>query len=189
MVKLTKQTIAQALLGYKKKRIDSEKLKPSAVLIPIFRKEGQYYLLFAKRSEKVIFHKGQLCFPGGTYEAYDTNLLQTALREAEEEIGLESRDAEVLGELDDCATRDTNYVISPFVAFIPYPYIFKLDGKEVEQILYIPLPVLIHESRQSCHPTEDEGELDPTYGYEGHIIWGATARILRQFIELLCSKE
>jgi len=189
MVKFTKQTIIQAFKGYKKKRITNEKLKPSAVLIPIFCNDGEYYILFSKRSEKVIFHKGQFCFPGGTYETDDANLLQTALREAKEEIGLEAEDVEILGELDDCATRDTDYVISPFAAFIPYPYTFKLDNKEVEQIITVPLSLLLEESQSRQNSSsEDKGEPEPTYNYNGNVLWGATARILRQFSQLLCAQ-
>jgi len=188
MLKVTKEKIAQVLHNYQKKKISNENLKPSAVLIPIFCKEGEYHILFIKRSQGVNFHKGQFAFPGGNHELHDSNLRQTALREAKEEIGLATKDVEILGELDDCPTLGSGYVISPFVAFIPYPYHFQLDSKEVEEFFSVPLSALMNESnfRQDYYPTGDKAGPGYAYEYEGKIIWGATARIVRQFIELLC---
>ena len=182
-----KQKIQKVLRHYKKKKITDENLFPSAVLIPLFYNEGQYHVLFAKRSDEVNFHKGQVCFPGGGPEPCDSNLLQTALREAEEEIGLKAKDVEILGELDDNITPISNYVISPFVAFIPYPYPFKLNHKEVEEIFFVPLLTLMDDAnfRQGYYPTGDKIGPGYAYEYEGHIIWGATARILKQLIELV----
>lgn len=186
-----KQKIEKILRHYKKKKITDENLKSSAVLIPLFYSQGQYHVLFAKRSDEVNFHKGQVCFPGGGPELRDPNLLQTALREAEEEIGLKAKDVKILGELDDNLTFTSGYVISPFVAFIPYPYPFKLNHKEVEEIFSVPLLALMDEANftQDYYPTKDKIGTGYAYKYEGHIIWGATARILRQFTELLKSKS
>ena len=190
MLQVTKEKIVQVLHNYQKKNISDENLKPSAVLIPMFCKEGEYYILFIKRSEKVDFHKGQPAFPGGNREPTDANLLQTALREAKEEIGLESEDVEVVGELDDCTTLTSGYVMSPFVAFIPYPYPFQVDSEEVEELFSVPLSALINESnfRQDYYPTGDKTGPGYAYEYEGRIIWGATARIVKQFMELLRSR-
>ena len=181
-----KHKIEKALQNYKKKRIVDKNLKPAAVLVPLFYHEGQYHVLFTKRSNEVNDHKGQVSFPGGAYEPADSRLIQTALREAEEEIGLRTEDVEILGELDDGITT-SGYIISPFVSFIPYPYPFKTDRKEVEEILLVPLLVLMDEInfREDYYPTEYKSGPGYVYEYEGHIIWGATARILKQFINLL----
>jgi 8-oxo-dGTP pyrophosphatase MutT (NUDIX family) len=186
-----KRKIEKTLRNYKKEKITDENLIPSGVLIPLFFKGGQFHVLFARRSDEVNFHKGQICFPGGTRQPYDSSLLQTGLREAKEEIGLKAKDVEILGELADSATRTTGYVISPFVAFIPYPYPFKLNHKEVEQVFSIPLSALMNEAnfRQDYYPTENKSGPGYAYEYGGHIIWGATARILKQLIELLCSES
>ena len=178
-----KQKIAEILRHYWKKKITAENLKSSAVLVPLFYDEGQYHVLFTKRSSQVDFHKGQACFPGGRPEPPDSNLLQTALREAEEEIGLKAKDVEILGELDDNPTLTSGYVISPFVAVISYPYPFKADPREVEEIFSVPLSALMDEA----NVRQDRSGLGYTYEYEGHIIWGATARIVKQFTELLKS--
>ena len=176
-----KQQIEKVLRHRKKEKITGENLKASAVLIPLFYNEGQYHVLFTERSDEVVFHKGQVCFPGGTQEPSDSSLLQTALRESTEEIGLEAKDIEILGELDDILTFVTSYVISPFVAFIPYPHSLKTNGREVKGTFSVPLSFLMEEAnfRQDSY----------AYEYEGHIIWGATARILRQFVNLLKSES
>jgi 8-oxo-dGTP pyrophosphatase MutT (NUDIX family) len=172
-----KQRIESVLRHRKKERITGENLRASAVLIPLFYSQGQYHILFTERSDEVVFHKGQVCFPGGSQEPSDSSLLQTALRESKEEIGLEANDIEILGELDDMLTFVTNYVISPFVAFIPPPRSLKTDGREVKGAFFVPLSFLMDEAnfKQDSY----------AYEYQGHIIWGATARILRQFIDLL----
>jgi len=174
-----KQQIQKILRHHRKKKITGENLKASAVLIPLFYNQGQYHVLFTERSEEVDFHKGQVCFPGGTREPSDSSLLQTALRETEEEIGLRAKDVEILGEFDDNVTLTSNYVISPFVALIPHPYPLKADGREIREIFSVPLSFLMDEANFKQESYE--------YEYEGHIIWGATARILRQFIHLLKS--
>jgi 8-oxo-dGTP pyrophosphatase MutT (NUDIX family) len=176
-----KQQIEKILRHRKKEKITGENLKASAVLIPLFYNQGQYHVLFTERSDEVVFHKGQVCFPGGTREPSDSSLLQTALRESAEEIGLEAKDIEILGELDDNLTLVTNYVISPFVAFIPHPYSLRTNGREVKGTFSVPLSFLMDEAnfKQDSY----------AYEYGGHIIWGATARILRQFIDLLKSES
>lgn len=188
-----KQRIAEILLNYSKRKITSKNLKSSAVLVPLFCSEGQYYILFTQRSDEVEFHKGQVCFPGGTFQPGDTSLLQTALRESEEEIGLKAEDVEILGELDDTITVTSGYVISPFVAFVPHPYLFKVDYREIKQILSVPLSAMMDEAnfRRGEDMQTIEGETIPVYycEYKGHIIWGATARILKHFTELLLSES
>jgi len=176
-----KQQIAKILRHHKKRKITDENLRASAVLIPLFYDQGQYHVLLTERSEEVNFHKGQVCFPGGTREPSDSSLLQTALREVEEEIALRAEDVEILGEFDDSVTLTSNYVISPFVAFIPHPYPFKADGREIREIFSVPLSFFMDEAnfkQDSCE-----------YEYDGHIIWGATAGILKQFIDLLKSES
>ncbi len=176
-----KRQIERILNRHEKKKITGENLRASAVLIPIFYDHGQYHVLFTERSDEVDYHKGQVCFPGGTQEPSDSSLRQTALRETEEEIGLETENIEVLGELDDILTFVTNYVISPFVAFILTPHAFRTNGREVKETFSVPLSFLM-DAANFKHDSK-------SYEYEGHIIWGATARILRQFIGLLKSES
>jgi len=176
-----KHQIERILRNRKVARMTDANLKASAVLIPLFDRVGQYHVLFTERSDEVVFHKGQVCFPGGTYQPSDANLVQTALRESAEEIGLQPEDVEILGQLDDITTFTSDYVISPFVGLIPHPYSFKPDRREIKEIFAVPLSFFLDEAnfKQDSY----------AYEYEGHLIWGATARILRQLIGLLRSES
>jgi 8-oxo-dGTP pyrophosphatase MutT (NUDIX family) len=181
------QKLKQTLSQRQKLSISDPQRVPSAVLIPIYRKQGQPYILFIQRTDRVRDHKGQISFPGGAYEEGDENLLQTALREATEEVGLMAGDVEVLGELDDFRTIGSNYVISPFVARIPWPYQFKVDEWETEEIIEVPISALLDESnvRQGKDILDGE-EIDQYYyHYQDNVIWGATARILEQLLGIL----
>ena len=186
-----KREITEILRKHRKTKISDDNLIPSAVLVPLFCKGGQGHVLFTERSGEVKSHKGQVCFPGGVSQPADSSLLHTALRETEEEIGLKAKDVDILGELDDSTTVTTGYVITPFVGFIPYPYVFKANHREITQIFSVPLTVLMDEQNVE---QDWQGVGRPAFGsysyeYEGHVVWGATARILRQFVELLRSES
>jgi 8-oxo-dGTP pyrophosphatase MutT (NUDIX family) len=161
----------------------------AAVLLPLYRHNGDYRVLFTRRSDTVYYHRGQISFPGGGYEPQDVSLQYTALRESAEEIGLQPEDVQLLGQLDDLLTNNSNYLVRPFVGTIPYPYPFKLDTRETAYLIEVPLGFL----RQHNPPTEEvrnhEGRTVQSvfFDYEGHIIWGATAKILKQFLDLLGS--
>lgn len=171
------ERIRKALSRRKAERTVESGLKASAVLIPIYRSDGEYHVLLTERSDEVVFHKGQVCFPGGTREPSDRTLLQTALRESEEEVGLQAEDVEILGELDDVPTFTSNYVISPFVALISHPRSLTTNGREVRGTFCVPLSFLMDEANFKQDSL--------SYEYNGHVIWGATARILEQLIGLL----
>ena len=186
LVKRMKQRLKQVLASRQKQHIIEPGRVQSAVLLPMYYKEGQYYLLFIKRTEKVSEHKGQVSFPGGAYEAEDKTLLETALRESAEEIGLSPGDVQILGALDDTVTITSSYIISPFVGLIPWPYRFEADGEEVDEIFEVPIPALLDEDFM-CQETEvvdGEAITAYTYHYQGRVIWGATARILNQFLDI-----
>ena len=168
-----------------KQRIEDAGRVPSAVLIPLYQKEGQCHIVFIRRTETVTVHKGQISFPGGSRETSDKTLLDTALRESQEEIGLSPDDIEVIGELDDEITTTPNYIVPPFVATIPWPYRFTMNQAEVDEILEVPIAALM--SGDCCKPaieTIDEGIVVDSYNYhyDNRLIWGATARILHKFL-------
>jgi 8-oxo-dGTP pyrophosphatase MutT (NUDIX family) len=155
------------------------------VLIPLFRDRGEYKILFTKRTKTVEAHKGQMSFPGGRIDSRDRSLLDTALREAEEEIGLLPQAVTVLGRIDDARTLSSNYIVHPFVGEIPYPYPFRPNSGEVEKILEVPLRVFFR--GEEILPVEYEGRVyrNLAYPFAGEVIWGATARIMRNFVEIL----
>ena len=179
-----KEKLRQILARREKQRIADPKQIPAAVLVPIYEKDGQYHILFIKRTEWVEKHKGEISFPGGTYEARDKTLLDTALRESAEEINLNPDDVEVLGELNNVSSVKTNYAITPFLAFIPWPYEFKVDGHETEEIIEAPIATLMNIGRSRQELRGSEMVTVYQYDYQGRIIWGATARILAEFLDI-----
>ncbi len=181
-----KERLRQALSQRKKRRVVAASRVASAVLVPIYYKQGQYYILFTKRTEMVKEHKGQISFPGGVYQEEDGTLVNTALRECAEEIGLMAEEVEVLGELDDAVSRTSNYVISPFVGFIPWPYQFKMNSEETEEIIEVPISALQDKGclRQETEIMDGEEVTSYFYHYQEKVIWGATARILHQFLDI-----
>jgi len=181
-----KEKLRQALASRQKMRLSGRGLTEAAVLVPIFCKDGEYHILFTRRSEQVPHHKGQISFPGGARSGDDPGLLDTALRESWEEIGLEAKDAEILGELDDTPTTTSSFNISPFVAFIPCPYEFSLNRYEIDEIFSIPASALLNKAnkKEGCYTFGNEVFVDYSYEYEGKVIWGATAQIVHQFLEV-----
>jgi len=184
-----KQKLRETLHFRKKQCIIDINRAPSAVLLPLCFKQGQYYILFTKRTQKVKYHKGEISFPGGACEAIDNEPVDTAIRETTEEIGLMPDDVEILGELDDTSTISSNYIISPFVAFIPYPYQFRLNRDEAEEIIEIPVAALLEKDclKQETEDTGNEEVILYSYYYQDLIIHGATAKILNQFLDIFVS--
>lgn len=158
----------------------------AAVLVPLFQKEEALHLLFTLRTELVKYHKGQISFPGGAQDE-EESLLDTALREAWEEVGLRAADVTILGEMDDLVTSTSNFLVTPFVSLIPYPYPFKPHPREVAELLEVPLEALLEQRLQDDGAVTDPFGSRPAYKYRDHVIWGVTARMLEQFLDLLSS--
>ncbi len=180
------ERLKQALSQRPKCRLVDDSRAPSAVLIPLLHKNEEYHILFTRRTETVQYHKGQISFPGGAYEAADGTLLNTALRECAEEIGLAPEVVEVLGELDDTPTVTSGFIISPFVGVVREERPLTLHPPETEEILEIPVSALL--DKDCLRPRVDvvNGREITTYAYHcgSNVIWGATARILGQFLEV-----
>ena len=179
--------IKTALYNRNRKTISSKGLVAAAILIPLLHKDNTLNILFTKRSKWVEHHKNEISFPGGTFDKTDKDLLDCALRECEEEIGLIKDDVNILGMLDDFRTMVTHFVVSPFVGYIPYPYSFKISEKEIDEIIIIPISFLTDPSNYML--TEKIGSDNTKYiihnfHYKHHTIWGATAYILKQFLDI-----
>ncbi len=160
---------------------------PAAVLLPLYLEDGRHHLLFIQRTDRVRDHKGQISFPGGAWEEEDESMQATALREASEEIGLAESDVEVLGALDEILTIGSNYLISPFVGVFPWPYEICLDQWETEDAFGVPLAALLDTACLREGRDFIDGQSVPSYfyHYQDRVIWGATARILHQFLGIV----
>jgi len=179
--------VRAAIAAHRKESLAGPNLTKSAVLIPLLFKDNELHVLLTERTLEVRSHKGQVCFPGGTTQRGDGSLLETALREAWEETGLRPEDVDVIGEIDDNVVHSTRYVITPFVGFVPYPYPFRASALETREIFFVPLRVLM-DTAQFYRQERTIGEYyysGPVCDYEGHIIWGATGRILEHLVHLL----
>ncbi len=163
----------------------------AAVLLPI-TDHREPHLLFTKKTASVPHHQGQFSFPGGVVEEGDASRVETALREAWEEIRLPASAVEVLGLLDDTETRATPFIITPVVGIVTDHVDFVPDGREIERVLEVPLRVLRDPAIFHTETWERSGEPHLVYFYrvsEEDVIWGATARILRQFLGLLADED
>ncbi|HZP26824.1 MAG TPA: CoA pyrophosphatase [Dehalococcoidia bacterium] len=182
------QQARQVLSGYEPQLIVDPTLRPAAVLLLLFEAADEAHVLLIERTQNVTQHKGQVAFPGGSREESDADVVETALREAEEEVGLARAEVEVIGRLDDMITR-TGYLVSPVVGvlrpgasreFIPQEW-------EVARVLEVPLGHLADPANFGMMPRELRGRMVElqTFHWGGLQIWGATAEILRGFLDLL----
>ena len=179
-----------AMSGYRPAEIALEGYRDSAVLVLLHEQDDAEHLLFQVRSSSLLLHSGEIGFPGGRRQRDDDTLLDTALREVEEEIGVPRDQIEVFGRIDDGYTNSSNYRIRSYVgALQPGPRSFTIDEGEVFELLEIPLEWLLSEDARGWHGTDNRGTLEaaPAFIYGEHAIYGATWRILNQFIELLDS--
>lgn len=167
---------------------EAKELTPAAVLVLLYEKQGEIHIALTKRTETVADHKGQISFPGGVRDKEDESLEATALREAFEEVGIDPEGVEILGLLDDGLTIATSYIITPVVGALPAAPRFSINPEEVKEVIEIPLSFFQNASQQETTldiPGIPSPPGYPTYHYGEHVIWGATARIMGQFLLLL----
>jgi 8-oxo-dGTP pyrophosphatase MutT (NUDIX family) len=160
--------------------------RPAAVLVPVQERADGDYLVLTQRAEMLNSHQGQVAFPGGRIDARDSDPLAAALRESHEEIGIAPGDVRVLGQLDQ-VTAASNYLVTPFVGLIPHPYEFRLNLSETAAVFTVPIAALLQPGSFKAEPRLfPSNRRDPIYHfyYEGWDIWGATARIIIQLLEL-----
>ena len=164
--------------------------KEAAVLAPIIEQDGEPAILFTKRAEHLGDHPGQMSFPGGGREPADADLQATALREADEEIGLRPGESEIVGGLDDIETV-TRYIVRPFVGRIPDRE-YTPDEYEVAEIVRLPVAALTdlsnYESEHRDHPHYGPIRIH-FFHVNGYTVWGATGRMLAQLLELTTEWE
>jgi 8-oxo-dGTP pyrophosphatase MutT (NUDIX family) len=160
----------------------------AAVLVPIVDR-GEAHLVFIQRSDRVQ-HAGQISFPGGRIDPDDADDLHAALREAHEEVALPPTSVEPLGVLDDTETFATQYVITPWVGLVRGPVAWQPDAHEVERVIEVPVTALLARGCFRVEQWERAGIVRDVYFYEygDTTIWGATARILKQYLDIVESE-
>jgi len=180
------EILKRALAERAVERVDGARLMPSAVMVLLYPKDGEYCILLNKRSEQVEHHKGEISFPGGARDPEDRDSLETALRETEEEMGIKRDDITVLGEMDEVATR-SQFRIQVFAGTIEYPYTFNPSTIEIAEVLEFPVPALMDPVNRRVETRWEDGQPVTTYSYvhQEHVVFGATARILQRCIEML----
>jgi 8-oxo-dGTP pyrophosphatase MutT (NUDIX family) len=178
---------ARKVLAHHRRHIAEESdLTCAAVLLPLLYKTGQWHVLFTRRTQDVEHHKGQISFPGGACEPGDENLAATALRETYEEVGVPPHVVEILGALDDFPTI-TDFMVTPFVGLLPHPLPYRLNPHEVDAVLEVPLSFFTDPAGLRVEQREHQGRIFDVlfWDYGPHTIWGATARILKGFLDLI----
>ena len=161
------------------------KVKCAAVLVPLASVDGEWHLLYTRRTDRVESHKGQVSFPGGACDEGETTPEQTALREAHEEVGILPQDVRVLGRLTNMITI-THFRVTPVVGVVPWPYVFRVGNDEVARVFTIPLEWLAEPRNRWEFPfPERKRALIAYHPYDGELLWGATARMTVDFLNLL----
>lgn len=159
----------------------------AAVLILLYKKEGEWHIPFIRRTVDNHAHSGQISLPGGRYETTDTNLRYTALRETEEEIGVSVNEVETLGNLTSLYIGPSNFNVTPFAGIYTGNDInFVPDKNEVDHIIEVPVKRLMNPESIISHEF-NVGEINfstPCFDIDGDIIWGATAMIINEFLSL-----
>ena len=158
----------------------------AAVLVPLIDRPTGLTVLLTERSADLPDHPGQISFPGGRIEPTDDSAVSAALREAQEEIGMPASSAEVIGYLPAHMTL-TGFAVTPVVAFVSPDFQFKLDTREVSQLIEIPMSYLSNPSSHQFEEREVSGKRLrlPVFDYDGHRVWGATAIMLAELCLLL----
>ena len=161
-------------------------LTPAAVLIPLVAHAGEMTAIFTRRTEHLADHAGQVSFPGGRVEPGDAGPVATALRETQEEIGLEPERIEVIGCLERCDTS-TGFLVTPVVGLVTPPLTFTLDSFEVAEAFEVPLGFLLDPANRRRESVIYRGRKREYFAldYEGRTIWGATARMVISLHEAL----
>lgn len=161
--------------------------RPASVLIPFYEQPEGLSIIFTKRTDHLESHSGQISFPGGGRDPEDRDDLETALRETHEEVGIDPAHVEIWGRMKSRQTTTSGYWVSPFIGQVPYPYDFTLSDYEVERLIIVPLAHLM----DPAHFSEDHYSwsnklfLTSQYHYGEDVIWGLTAYMLNNFLNLL----
>ena len=163
-----------------------QNLQPAGVLIPVLQRPGQLSVLLTQRSAELKHHAGQVSFPGGRMEDADKDVVQAALRETHEEVGIPPDAITVIGYLNPMPTV-TGYAVTPVIGVVSWDAPLRLDRTEVEYAFEVPLTFLLDERNQRASEREYQGRTIPSieFHYESEHIWGATAHMVIELRNLI----
>jgi 8-oxo-dGTP pyrophosphatase MutT (NUDIX family) len=177
-------SVREAIRSYRSRSISPTGLKPAAVIVPIQETAGKHYLTLIERAATLKSHAGEIAFPGGNVTAEDQSVLAAALREFQEEIGIAPETVQIIGQLDQI-TVGSRYLVTPFVGMITSPFSPCLNKEEVSSVFSVPVSALF---QRGCFKAEPRLDGRPGviyhFRYQSFDIWGATARILKQLLEV-----
>lgn len=192
MPKLSKEQITKALSAHHRKEISLVAypgFSRASVLIPIFPRNKELHVLLTVRTHAVESHKGQISFPGGMQDGSDRDSVHTALREAEEELGLHSRNIRILGLLDDFPVI-SKFLVTPVVGYLARQPLTRPNPLEVEEVFDVPLSFFLDQTNGHSREMVRDGRSYTVWFYEygRYTVWGATAAIMRDFIDVAGTK-
>jgi len=184
--KFAQQKMSPSLRNTSNKEEDINNARKSSVLILIYEKNNTLHIPLILRTLGGNNHPGQISLPGGKYELSDTSLEYTALRETEEEIGINKKDVEIIAQLSDIYIPNSNFLVSPYIAYLKTKPLFNTNPFEVEDLLEVPIKEIFEEKNIQTFTTEiNKHNINaPYYAHSKHKIWGATAMILSELKDL-----
>ncbi|MFH1033494.1 MAG: CoA pyrophosphatase [Pseudomonadota bacterium] len=189
LLQQTSQALQGALAGHQPRRLDYPGSRPAAVLMPLWERDGRVQMVFTKRNADLPHHPGQISFPGGAADPEDSGLSETALRETCEEIGVCQGLVEVVGRLDQVLTI-TNFLVTPYLGLVDARADFRPNPVEVERLVVVPLAKVLDRANYQPRPLQWQGvsmqQVALTHGQD--VIWGATARMLLNLLDVLGEK-
>lgn len=190
LVMITLEQIQTFFASYRRREIHNPSLTRAGVLMILFPKNRELHFLLTKRTEDVEHHKGQISFPGGSKDDDDRDIVVTALRECEEEIGLQRNGVQILGLLDDYETP-SGFAITPVVAYANGIPELTPNAQEVAEVLEVPVSVFLDKANERVEQRQWREKLYDVYyyTYRAREIWGATAGIIRSFLSALSHEQ
>ena len=177
--------IRDALAAQPPRTVDVPERRKAAVLIMLFERDGEPWVVLTKRTETVGAHKGEISFPGGAHDVTDADMYATAVRETQEELGVHPDGLTLLGALDDYPTFSSGFIVSPYIAAVEPPEEWLPSEAEIAHVIELPLARLAAEGRMDVW--ERDGVRFPMHIFDvdGNYVWGVTAFILRRFLDVV----
>lgn len=157
--------------------------RAAAVLLMLFERDGEPWLVFTRRTQHVAHHKGEISFPGGGRDDVDPDLEATAIRETVEELGIDPAAIRIVGRLDELPTFVTGYNVTPYVAVVPEQHSYHPSDAEIDEVIELPVQELAEVGRKDVVVRRGFPIETNIFETRGHFIWGFTGAVLRQFLD------